>query len=873
MPNQGRAQANHQMGASLGGTSELLVSFRQLKMSKLGSLFGGGNNSDSNDALKYSAPKEPKKSVPNSSKNTIIAQSSGSIGESGNVVPQTTATISEMSSKIMNYSQVRLFKINPTTNSYEAHEGGGVLGCVLMGAGINFQLLIYNGQKIPQATVILTAKFPFNIRDLYISFGDAQGNKWSILFENADIMHTFLRHLMAIISHLAMSVDATEYVRCIATCSNNNEEALLTAGMAAGIYYSLWELGTELTDYPNDNISGQPYMKLASPSEIMKLKVGTSSDFVGGVCDGLIGCRKGDKVWLGIPPKLAYCGGEDLASRIRPSAWLLVEVDVIKVKSSNDKEDKKKSKKSASKEIKKEDENNYQDSASKNNDILSRMANLSQQNGGAILAQALGRNSLRASSNDPIQAEVEVESITPVTTTVNTAQHQYTEKEIQYNHRTPEVTKQHSSGNDYAITVMEGQEAKSYYSSAPTSSYNAGVDVNVDPKSNIYSNSTQSSSSFNNNNNNNLNQVNQSLISVQGSLIQLHNKIDQMSMQVFANQSMGIGGNFMHMNQMHLLQQQQQQQQNQYNQNRRHINPLIQTSDNHVQLRKDEIFEAIEMIVNEYETIVNERNTTGSKDLVSRLEEKIETLQTKVEKLMNEKQALLEKHADMLQLGADSSTRTFSLQQEIDLLKKEKQQILDNKNNISAEEITHHRAEIEQLRNSCNNITIESNATIQILKEEMNGLRLRNSELYESNDGLHQQIELKCAELVSLKDIISTRDSELTELQSKLNNVPKISDTDLECEIVQNFVKHKVEEAIQVSNSLNIEKIKELEAELNNSNTSRIQTEDLKALMQDIFLQSCEAFTSEDNDNNSFSGHEVCKKLKGILKTVTNSRL
>ena len=37
---------------------------------------------------------------------------------------------------------------------------------------------------------------------------------------------------------------------------------------------------------------------------------------------------------------------------------------------------------------------------------------------------------------------------------------------------------------------------------------------------------------------------------------------------------------------------------------------------------------------------------------------------------------------------------------------------------------------------------------------------------------------------------------------------------DLVLILVQNFVKHKVEEAIQVSNSLNIEKIKELEAEL-----------------------------------------------------------
>lgn len=43
---------------------------------------------------------------------------------------------------------VHLYKLNPATRGYDAVEGGGLLGCVLMGSGLNFQLLIYNAQVI-----------------------------------------------------------------------------------------------------------------------------------------------------------------------------------------------------------------------------------------------------------------------------------------------------------------------------------------------------------------------------------------------------------------------------------------------------------------------------------------------------------------------------------------------------------------------------------------------------------------------------------------------------------------------------------------------------------------------------------------------------
>ena len=41
---------------------------------------------------------------------------------------------------------VRLFKVNPSTNAYDAVDGGSQLGCVIMGSGSTFQILIYNGQ-------------------------------------------------------------------------------------------------------------------------------------------------------------------------------------------------------------------------------------------------------------------------------------------------------------------------------------------------------------------------------------------------------------------------------------------------------------------------------------------------------------------------------------------------------------------------------------------------------------------------------------------------------------------------------------------------------------------------------------------------------
>jgi hypothetical protein len=45
----------------------------------------------------------------------------------------------------------------------------------------------------------------------------------------------------------------------------------LAAGMTAGIYYSIWEIG-ELSDYPNEILATPPALQNKEPDEILRVK-------------------------------------------------------------------------------------------------------------------------------------------------------------------------------------------------------------------------------------------------------------------------------------------------------------------------------------------------------------------------------------------------------------------------------------------------------------------------------------------------------------------------------------------------------------------------------------------------------------------------
>lgn len=71
--------------------------------------------------------------------------------------PQTeTAQVAQpppQTSKVLASAAIRLYQLNPQTNAYDAVGGGNPLGCVIMGMGVAYQILVYDGQVLCYAII------------------------------------------------------------------------------------------------------------------------------------------------------------------------------------------------------------------------------------------------------------------------------------------------------------------------------------------------------------------------------------------------------------------------------------------------------------------------------------------------------------------------------------------------------------------------------------------------------------------------------------------------------------------------------------------------------------------------------------------------
>jgi len=788
-------------------------------MSKLNSLFGSGEDS-SLDALKYSAPKEPKASGQTKALDVNLTQNVNIITPKPTSSVQSSTTSNQGSSnKIMASAAVRLYKVNPATGAFEPHEGGTMLGCVLMGIGLNFQILVYNGQKIPQATVNLTPGFLFSVRDLYMSFSDGIGGQWSILFEQHKVMYTYLRSLTSSLAHIAMYHDSpVPLIKSLAPSSITGDDLQLSSGMAAGIYYSIWELGGP-SDNPNDIISGPSYKELVAPNEVLKVKLGGNDDLIGGMSDALIGSKKGDKIWLGLPPNKASLGTIDFSDRSRPSTWIFVEIEVIKVK-------EKKEKKTKSKD----NEENY----------------------------------------------------------------------------------------EQALTIVGNEEARSYYldTNKPTQAPSAAPAVNSNPSMNQTPNNpsqvNHTSNSYINEQwgGQQLNQLQQQMLNIQNSIMQLHGKVDGLGMQLTTSSSMQMGINPMGLNSNNMgmgmgmsmgmtpMQQQMQMQLMQQQMNQQFMSSGLPkpstTSRAPIRIKSEELISTIESIVNDYETCINENSGAGkdAKETISKLEEKVENLQARNEKLMIEKSTLLEKHADMLQMGADTSNKTFALQQEAENLRREKMQLEVRINDLSnalerslnasrtSDEDKNKQAQFERE-------ILSLTALEKAAQEENNRLKLLLEEQQSNSKKLVEDLSYEKTKNMELSEEINVINGKLSaSLEEAKVEVP----IDMNSDEVQSYVNSRIEEEVskiqstlsEVETNLasvnddNVKLQKELETlkeSQPSSSGSSTSAEDLKSIMQDVYVKACEIFVpSDDNDTPSYSSQDIVKRLRSVLKSVTNER-
>ena len=158
----------------------------------------------------------------------------------------------------------------------------------------------------------------------------------------------------------------------------------------------------------------------------------------------------------------------------------------------------------------------------------------------------------------------------------------------------------------------------------------------------------------------------------------------------------------------------------------------------------------------------------------------------------------------------------------------------------------------------------EQNNSKKVL-EDLNSEKLKYTELLEEVASLQNKIE---------------------EAKLREDIVPPPAPVDLNSEEIQNYVNSRISEEVgiiqsKVTDSENIilslkqenERLqKELEA-TKESSSPAASAEELKSIMQDVYMKACEIFVpSDEGDSPSYTSQDVIKRLKSVLKHVTNER-
>jgi hypothetical protein len=410
---------------------------------------------------------------------------------------------------------------------------------------------------------------------------------------------------------------------------------------------------------------------------------------------------------------------------------MLVEVEVVKVKSESSK-DKKKEKKEKEKSPVHQEED-IQSSSPPQSDVTARMAKLSAQGGGQKLAGIMSHNdSARRSSESehyqppqqqhhqlqqqpapqqsqysqpPAQHQQPIQQPPQQQQPIQQPpqqqqQHQQSHYAQQANQQPvyhqnptgqyqPPQTQQQTS-NQYAVALVEGQGVRSFYAGQHDMNGAGGYPQNNNPYHNQYGqpnqqqpfqqqgnavggmfghgsqlqnqyNGAQPSSGGPNFGDHQFSQLQQMLAQLQAGMVQLNGKMDQVGMHVVPSNPFGMGAG---MN-------------GSLGSTGMFGRPAIGFGGSNMKSRGMEIVTAVQCLIDDCEKLSGDSQggATAQKEMVAKLEEKVSNLQARNDKLMTEKSDLLEKQANMLQLGADSSNRSFTLQAEVDSLRRDKQML------------------------------------------------------------------------------------------------------------------------------------------------------------------------------------------------------
>ncbi len=667
---------------------------------------------------------------------------------------------------------------------YEAHAGGAAFGCVVLGSGDKYQILVYDGQKVPQLVTPLRAGFTYNLRDLYVSLTDSNGVNWSILFDSVESLYLVLKNSFSAATQVAgISESSDEMFKGMLPPVSvvGADDPVLGPGMFAGVYVTIFEMG-EINSYPSFIMAETPFKQVTPPAEVVKVRIGADDDFLGGLSASLVGHKKGERFMIALPPMIAYKNGADKAElatkRVRPTTWLYAEVEVSKVKTEKKKEVVVDSAASSVPHPPAPPSNEP------TSDLTARMARLAQQQGAgaSIMPTSPGKVALEHVS-PPQQHHHEV----PPTQQHQQQSHTQTSLQEHFHQQSPPLVHQHQqqlpqqyqqhqqqyqsqqhissppphdfgnqqqshqhSPQQYALTVVNGQQAHSPYLAQPQNQsqqlyqhHHQQQQQQQQQQLNPPYQQQPPHVQLNHNNQSMHDQsLQQSMVGIQQSLVQLHTKFDMLS----GNMGSGV------IHQQMMLQ----------NQQIMGMGNKGSTKNNGGDLknRATEAVTQITALMEEYETGLLSASNDKDAEKIKKLEDKNEGLQEKVEKLMHEKMALLEKQQDGMH-------RESEIRQELSTLKASQGQ-----NSKDSEDIEVIRTELKHSKSTISNLQSDIKEKEVLLKEREIALKEKDMEIMSMKDEVKQT-----------KDAAATFTTEAT--------------IDLEGEQVQAYTNQKVLDAVE----------------------------------------------------------------------------
>ncbi|RLN92937.1 hypothetical protein BBJ28_00003337 [Nothophytophthora sp. Chile5] len=273
-----------------------------------------------NDALRYTAPKEPSHRQP--------AAVAPAAAPGGGATP----------SSVVFSTMVSLYQYDTSARKYVQLGGASAgskaaVGCVLVGAETTYNLLFYNAAK--QHLCAVPVKFgsfkPTLQAKSYVNFYDEQGVNWSVKFPSDAQVAEFMRQVFLAKIHVeiwggektvtkskpnALIQDDLLFVK--------PDTPAVSSGDTVAVAFSAWRVVGNASCAPTDVVTKYaPFEKAgdANGGDLRKIRLGEGSERIKALEEGVVGMKKGGKRMVLAPP--GKTNGQD---------WYLLEVQLLKTK-------------------------------------------------------------------------------------------------------------------------------------------------------------------------------------------------------------------------------------------------------------------------------------------------------------------------------------------------------------------------------------------------------------------------------------------------------------------------------------------------------------------------------------------------------------